>query len=371
MTEAHALLLLHLLPGIGYTTKVALYRLAGSARRVLSGAFDEEVSSAVLQRLHKALTALPRTEQHVAEVEAFNTKYHIRTLTLADADYPERLRHTHEPPFALFVRGEGYDLNARHSVAVVGTRQISPYGQDLCRHTMEALSALLPDVLMVSGLAYGIDICAHREALKVALPNVAVLAHGLDRIYPALHTDTAKAIMNRGALLTEYPPHTHPDKGNFVRRNRIVAGLCDACLVVESATRGGALITAQLAFDYNREVLAYPGRITDASSQGCNALIAQQKAKALCSAHDILTAMGWDIATQPLATPMQMPLFDDGLSPTEQAVLAALANSDGKSLNQLVVETGYDIAQITAAAITLEMMGRVAAMAGSAYRILN
>lgn len=370
MTEAHALLLLHLLPGIGYTTKVALYRLAGSARRVLSGAFDEEVSSAVLQRLHKALTALPRTEQHVAEVEAFNTKYHIRTLTLADTDYPERLRHTHEPPFVLFVRGEGYDLNARHIVAVVGTRQISPYGQDLCRHTMQALSAL-PDTLIVSGLAYGIDICAHREAIKAGLPNVAVLAHGLDRIYPALHTDTAKQLIHHGALLTEYPPQTHPDKGNFVRRNRIVAGLCDACLVVESAEKGGALITAQLAFDYNREVLAYPGRTTDASSQGCNALIAQNKAKLLLSSEQILHTMGWEIALKPPPEAVQTTLFDENLSPAEQAILMALANTDGKSLNELVVATGYNIAEITAAAITLEMMGRVAGMAGSTYRILN
>lgn len=375
MTEAHALLLLHLMPIVGYTTKTALYALAGSeARRVLACDFDEPPTPIALRNLQRALKQVSEVEEQITKIHAFNDKNNVQTLTIADAEYPQRLREGYEPPFALFVRGNGYNLNAKHIVSVVGTRQISPYGQDLCRHTMKALETLKNDVLIVSGLAYGVDICAHREAIKQRLPNIAVLAHGLDRIYPTLHTTTANEIAAHGALLTEYPPNTIPDKGRFVRRNRIVAGLCDACLVVESAERGGALITAQLAFDTNRELLAYPGRTLDSTSQGCNKLIAQGKAQLLLSADELLTHMGWDIDKQAKkdASTAQTTLFDEQLPPTEQAILCVLAhNSEGLSLNQLVSNTGLSIATITAAVINLEIMGRVVAIAGNVYRLLH
>ena len=190
-------------------------------------------------------------------------------------------------------------MNALHIINMVGTRHATDYGTQLCTTFLRDLKTLCPDVLVVSGLAYGIDINAHRSALDNDLPTVGVLAHGLDRIYPSLHRKTAVEMLDKGGLLTEFPVGTTPDKHNFISRNRIVAGMCDATIVVESAAKGGSLITAELAESYHRDCFAFPGRVTDEYSKGCNQLIRDSKASLLLSAEDLVEAMGWTLDSHP------------------------------------------------------------------------
>ena len=213
-------------------------------------------------------------------------------LCLNDKNYPKRLMECADPPLMLFYKGQA-DLNRQHVIAVVGTRHCTTYGQDLIRRFMEDLKNLCPETLIVSGLAYGVDIHAHRNALQNNMDTVAVLAHGLDDLYPPRHRDTANEMISHGGLITEYMTHTKIDKLNFVRRNRITAGLSDATIVVESAAKGGGLITARISREYNRDVFAFPGAVGAPYSEGCNQLIRDNGAALITSAADFVKAMGW------------------------------------------------------------------------------
>ncbi|MEG1545542.1 MAG: DNA-processing protein DprA, partial [Tannerellaceae bacterium] len=242
----------------------------------------------------KTITAI-KDPQVLVEAEkelAFIEKNHIRTYFLADDNYPKRLRECADAPILFYFKGQT-DLNAQRIVSIVGTRSITDYGRSLTETLLKDLAASFPDMLIVSGLAYGVDICAHRNALKQGLPTVGVLAHGLDRIYPPSHRGTAVEMLQQGGLLTEFTSGTMPDRPNFVMRNRIVAGLADATIVVESAEKGGSLITADIAFSYARDVFTFPGRTTDVHSRGCNALIQQNKAALITSAADLMRALRW------------------------------------------------------------------------------
>ena len=230
--------------------------------------------------------ALSLAEKELAFVE----KNHIALYFLTDADYPKRLFECPDAPVLFYFKGNA-DLNAARVISVVGTRRATAYGQEQTEHLLNELSRSFPDLLVVSGLAYGIDICAHRSALKCQLPTVGVLAHGLDRIYPPVHRATAVEMLAHGGLLTDFPMDTNPDRQNFVRRNRIVAGLADAIIVVESAEKGGSLITADLALSYGRDIFTFPGRVTDPRSKGCNALIRQNKAGLITCAEDLILSM--------------------------------------------------------------------------------
>ena len=215
---------------------------------------------------------------------------------------------------------------------------------------------MFPDCLVVSGLAYGVDIHAHRAALEAGAQTVGVLAHGLDTIYPSSHRATAAAMTGQGGLLTEYVVHTPAEKGNFVRRNRIVAGMTDATVVVESAEKGGALITARLARDYSREVFAFPGRVGDTASAGCNALIRSNVAALITSAADMADALGWVPAAE--ARPVQLPLFPE-LSPAEKLLCDLLRGQEAKSVNQLAAGAALPVQQVSALLFELELKGVV------------
>ena len=230
----------------------------------------------------------------------------------------------------------------------------------------------LPQTLIVSGLAYGIDICAHRAAIEAGLDTVAVLAHGLDRIYPATHRATASQMTQHGGLLTEYTSGTTPDRMNFVQRNRIVAGMTDATIVIESGERGGSLITAEMALSYNRDVFALPGRTTDAMSRGCNNLIACQQAQMIQSADDLLTAMNW--AEKPAAATAQPTLFPElsaQLNPDEQRLVEIMRTADSIQINNLVAQTGLPYPTISATLYELECKDIVELMGGARYRLKN
>jgi DNA processing protein len=264
------------------------------------------------------------------------------------------------------------DLNKRHVINIVGTRRCTTYGQDIVRRFVSDLRQLCPDVLIVSGLAYGIDICAHRHALDNGFETVGVLAHGLDEIYPPRHRDTAKQMLSQGGLLTEYMTETQADRLNFVKRNRIVAGMSDATILVESAAKGGGLITTEIALGYDRAVFAFPGPVGAPYSEGCNHLIRDNGASLITSAEDFIKAMGWNAVAlrQAQAEGFERDLFPD-LSADEQTIVKTLQETGDLQLNLLSVKTNIPIGQLTALLFQLEMKGLVRPLAGGSYHLLK
>jgi len=271
----------------------------------------------------------------------------------------------------LFYMGTA-DLNQRRVINIVGTRHCTPYGADLVRRFVADLKGQCPEVLIVSGLAYGVDICAHRHALQNGFETVGVLAHGLDEIYPPRHRETAREMLKKGGLLTEYMSETNADKVNFVRRNRIVAGMSDSTILVESAAKGGGLITTSIAQDYNRAVFAFPGAVGAPYSEGCNNLIRDNGAQLITSAADFVAAMGWQADAQLHQAKRQgieRECFPD-LTAHEQAVVAALAKAGDLQLNQLSAIVNIAIGQLAAILFQLEMKGVVRSLAGGTYHLL-
>ena len=303
------------------------------------------------------------------EIE-FIEKNNIKLICKGDKDYPYRLAECNDAPLVLHGMGNA-DLNAKHIVSIVGTRHASEYGKSVCENFVADLAKFIPGTLVVSGLAYGIDVCAHRAALKAGLPTVGVLAHGLDRIYPTAHRSTAKSMIENGGLLTEFMSGTNPFPQNFVQRNRIVAGMADATVVIESASKGGSLITASLATGYDRDCFAFPGRINDQYSQGCNELVSRNRAALITSAYDFVEAMNWEMTTKKKsAEDLQTELFPD-MSPEETAVMTALReNSDGLQVNQMVVQLNTPINKLLPLLFEMEMKGYIKAVAGGCYRAM-
>ena len=361
MNEQLYTLALSHLRGCSQAQALEAYTTYGSASAVFKTGTDAPPK--LQAALKNAPEALRWAEQ---EIDYCQSKA-IRILSYSDPDYPERLRNCGDAPLILFYRGKA-DLNALHILSIVGTRHITEYGKDLCRHLLQDFATLVPDVLIISGLAYGVDIHAHRNALDNHLPTVGVLAHGLDRIYPAAHRDTAISMLNTGGLLTEYPSNTKPDKGNFVRRNRIVAGISDATIVVESAAKGGALITAQLAQNYNRDVFAFPGRIGDTYSEGCNRIIAQQEAQLVTSAEDITLALQW--THEKTIQPIQRELFP-ALSPEEEMICRNLADGKPQTISNIVNATALPFNRVNALLLAMDLRGILKALPGGLYRLLD
>jgi len=308
-----------------------------------------------------------------AERECEWTERHgIRVFTLADEDYPYRLRQCPDRPLVLYAKGNVRPSEG-HTVSIVGTRRATERGREWTNALVRDLGQQLEQVTIISGGAYGIDIAAHRAALQYDLPTIIVPAHGLDRIYPAQHRPEAVAALERGGLLTEFPSETEPLAFNFVCRNRIVAGLADAVVVVESRDKGGSLITARMACDYDRELFAFPGRPTDENSQGCNGLIASQQAQLISSADDLIQAMNWTTRQtphHPLQTQMTGLLAE--LTDRQMRLAQLLQESeDGIHINLLVMETGGDYAAVASDLVLMEMQSLVRSLPGGIYRIVR
>lgn len=368
--ELSALIALQHIPGIGSITAKRLVESVGSASFIFEHRNDlRDIVPNVQSSLLKALDC--PTAHHRAEQELeFIHKHHITCIGYNDADFPSRLRECDDAPILLFYRGNT-SLNPRRVVSVVGTRKCTDYGRDICESFIRDLSAQCPDVLIVSGLAYGIDICAHRAAIKYGLPTVGVLAHGLDRIYPALHRNTAAQMTTCGGLLTEYTSFTEPERSNFLQRNRIVAGMADATIVVESAIKGGALVTANIANSYGRECYAFPGRINDASSAGCHKLIRHHQAALITSADDIIEAMMWESQQASKPEAIQRTLFPN-LSDEESRIVQLLEqHAEGLHVNTLAAEANISISRLSALLFELELRGIVRPSAGSNYRLIQ
>ena len=297
-------------------------------------------------------------------------KKKIRYLYASHQDYPQRLLNCIDAPVGLFFLGN-IDLNAEHIISIVGTRQSTNYGHDAIHRIIQDLKRMVPDVIIISGLAYGIDVCAHRESLSAGINTVGVLAHGLDTMYPASHRNTAAEMIHHGGLLTEYPSQTRGDRQNFLRRNRIVAGISDCTIVAESMVHGGSLVTARICNDYGREVFAIPGRISDKASEGCNDLIRNNKALLMTSAQDIIETLGWKTAEEiqnARSNGVQADLFPT-LSPEQQLIVGVLKDSD-LQLNLISVKTGLHISKVSALLFELEMKGIVKAYAGGTYHLI-
>lgn len=354
------------------TGMLQLYRQLGSATAVIE--HRRNIRDVLPDASPKLVQSLQQLDEplHRAEIELqWDLENGVMPLCMNDENYPQRLRQCDDAPLMLFYKGN-INLNQRRVICVVGTRRNTVYGEDLIRRFMRELRQLCPQLLVVSGLAYGVDIIAHRQALQNGYPTVGVLAHGVDYLYPARHKQTADEMVKKGGLLTEFLTQTNADKVNFVRRNRIVAGISDACVVVESAAHGGGLITASLARTYNREVFAFPGNVGSQYSEGCNNLIRDNVAGLISNADDFVKSMNWDDDVKlqrAQQVGIERQLFPD-LSTEERRVVSALKKHNDLQINMLSVQADIPIAHLTAILFSLEMKGVLKALPGGMYHLL-
>lgn len=354
-----------LIPGIGDINTRKLIALSGTAESV----FKESrkalsaipgMSRSVIDPLMHPKPFMERAEEEIV----FIRKHNIKTTFFTDEDYPERLRHCTDSPVMIYWLGNG-NLNARRIISVVGTRKATDYGKTFCQSLITDLKE--PDLVVVSGLAYGIDTCAHKAALDNDLSTFGILAHGLDRIYPPLNQMLAGRMLEQGGLVTEFLNGTKPDRENFPIRNRIIAGLSDATVVIEAGKKGGALITADIANSYNRDVFAVPGRVGDPLSEGCNQLIKTNRAALVQSAADIRYIMNWDKEKPRQA--VQRKLFVQ-LKPEEEKLVQLLEQHGECSMDKLCNETALPASKLAGALLNLEFEGLVRCLPGKIYRLV-
>jgi len=295
----------------------------------------------------------------------FIDKSKIKPLFITDDLYPKRLLNCYDNPVLLYYRGTA-NLNASKIISVVGTRGNSDYGRAICEKVIQELAA--ENVLIVSGLAFGVDTIAHKTALKNNLETIGVVAHGLDRIYPPQNRTLAKQMIEQGGLLTDFKSKTLPDRHNFPSRNRIVAGMCDALLVIESGVKGGSLITAELANGYNKDVFAIPGKTTDTKSEGCNYLIKNNKANLVTSATDILEFMNWN-PTAEKDKKVQRVLFIE-MTKDEKVIVDILQQKEQVHIDELFLTSKLSSSAVAAALLMLEMQNVVSVLPGKMYQLL-
>jgi DNA processing protein len=306
-----------------------------------------------------------RSYLEAAEKEAeYVTANSIKTFFYLDSDYPYRLRQCDDSPVVFFFTGN-CDLNAVKILSVVGTRNATGRGKELCDKIIAGLAVGHPDLIIVSGLAYGIDIAAHKAALANNLQTIGVLAHGLKTIYPSVHTATAKSIVNHGGLLSDFVSDALPERNNFLKRNRIIAGLSDATLVVESGIKGGALITADIANSYNRDVFAIAGRTDDQWSAGCNSLIKNNKAALIESSEDIEYFLDWKPEKSKL--PVQRTLFSD-LDENEKLIYELVSKEGELTIDSICRALEMPVYKLSSLLLQMEFRGLVKCFPGNLYR---
>ncbi len=355
---------LTLVPHIGSVHARVLINTFGDAGSIFRARKKElehiEGIGAVRARSIRQFSDFSSSEEELKFIE----RYRIEPLFITDKKYPRRLLNCYDSPVLLYYRGNA-DLNTTKVISVVGTRTNSSYGKTVCEKFIEGLKT--ENILIVSGLAFGIDTIAHKAALKNNLNTVAVLAHGLDRIYPDQNKSLAKQMSEQGGLITDYISNTNPDKQNFPRRNRIVAGMCDAVVVIESSKKGGSLITAELGNGYNKDVFAIPGRVFDNKSEGCNYLIKNNKAALITSSNDLLEYMNWHVKPGPVAK-KQRELFIE-LSADEKNIVSILQQHEGLHIDELYFKSGLSSSTMAAALLSLEMQNVVVAMPGKIYKL--
>ncbi|WMN12618.1 DNA-processing protein DprA [Marivirga salinae] len=364
--EEKALLSLHLIPKIGNITVKSLISHCGSAQAVLDLPESKllkipGIGQKTIDNI-KSREITDYAEQEFAKAE----KQGVKIISYLDKDYPFRLKQIPDAPILIYTKGQFPIDRKQPTVAVVGTRNATPYGKKLTEEMIEKLSPLKPIIL--SGLAYGIDIHAHRAALKHQLSTYAVMGSGIDVIYPSAHQSTAMEMQKNGGIISEQAFGAKPDAFNFPARNRIIAGMADLVIVVEAAKKGGALITAELANSYDREVGAFPGRIGDTYSEGCNKLIKQHKAHLVETADDVLYIMNWELENQ--AAIKQKVLDLSSLNEEEQSVMnTLLQNNKELSIDILSIKSQINLNQLAGILLNLEMQGIIKSLPGKRYQV--
>ncbi len=357
------------LPNVGPVNAKTLVSYAGSAKEVLTMPLYKLIKipgigtiTANAIHAHKA-DALKQADAELSKIENKG----ITVLGYTSAAYPKRLKQCADAPMVLFEKGS-VDWQNFKTIGIVGTRMATDYGKGMVKEILADFKHL--NIIVVSGLAYGIDIAAHKEAVHLGIPTVGVLGHGLHTIYPALHKSTADAMLSNGALLTEFGYNTAFTKENFPKRNRIIAGLCDCLLVVEASEKGGALITAHLANGYNRDVFAVPGRSSDVFSVGCNNIIKQNIAVMATSAADIISAMGWQI--EPLSTKKKnvQPMLLLNLTADEQLIVDILKVANC-AIDDIMAKTEWPYSRISTTLLTMEMSNIIQTLPGKMYRLVS
>ena len=308
----------------------------------------------------KKFNDFKRAEEEVAFVE----KYKITPLFLTDKNYPQRLLNCYDSPSILYYKGNA-DLNSPKIIAIVGTRTHNEYGKTLCEKLIEELAS--EDVIIISGLAFGIDSIAHKTSVKYNVKTIGVMAHGLDMVYPSQNSGLAKQMITNGGLLTEFKSQTKPDRQNFPSRNRIVAGISDAIVVIESGIKGGSLITAELGNGYNKDVFAFPGRVNDTKSEGCNFLIKNNKAGLITSANDLIENMGWK-KKKNISPKKQRELFIE-LSTEEKTIVNILQQQEQVHIDELFIKSKLSSSAVATALLMLEMQNVVISLPGKLYKL--
>ena len=356
---------LSLIPNIGDVHAKALVNFFGDAASIFkANKKDLEAIEGIGSVRAKSVKAFDDFKTAEAEI-AFIQKYNITPLFITDKDYPRRLLNCYDSPSMLYYKGNA-DLNASKIIAIVGTRNNNDYGKSVCEKIISDL--VDQDILIVSGLAFGIDSIAHKAALKTNLKTIGVLAHGLDRIYPNQNKTLARQMIEHGGLLTDFRSGTNPDKQNFPKRNRIVAGISDAVIVVESGLKGGSLITAELANGYNKDVFAIPGRISDIKNEGCNYLIKNNKAALITSADDLLNNLGWK-EQKKISAKQQRELFIE-LTANEKIILNILQQQPQAHIDEVYIKSSLNSSAVASALLTLEMQGVISSMPGKIYKLI-
>lgn len=355
-----------MIPKIGPVLTKRLIAYCGSAE----GVFKEKKSSfakipGIGERLINQIVSHKNLEAADKEIE-FITRNKIKALFYLDDDYPWRLKYCEDAPVIMYVMGNT-EFNRKKVVSIVGTRNPTDYGRNMTKELVENLASSHPDVLIVSGLAYGIDICAHKASLKHNVDTAGVLGHGLSVIYPAVHREVARKMIEKGALVTEFRHDEKPDSPNFVKRNRIIAGVSDATIVMESGEEGGALITADIANSYNRDVFAFPGRVNDRYSVGCNRLIKSNRAALIESLEDLEYLMGWQ--KQEKNEGVQKELFVE-LSDEEKMLTDLIRADSHATIDILAIQSNLPMSRVSAILLGLEFKGLVRCLPGKVYQIV-
>ncbi|RKS01132.1 DNA-processing protein DprA [Flavobacterium sp. 102] len=360
--ELFHVLALSRIDGVGDIVAKKLISHCGSAENVFKGKLKDlkaiDGVGDVLLRNLKNKIVFERAEQELQYIQNEN----IKVLYFQNDDYPDRLKHCIDGPVLLFASGN-FDFQNRKMISIVGTRQITSYGTEFCKKLIEDLAIFNP--IIVSGFAYGVDIIAHQSAMENDLQTIGVLAHGLNQIYPKSHKKYVAKLEQNGGFLTEFWSNSNPEKENFVKRNRIVAGMSEATIVIESADKGGSLITANMANDYNRDVFAVPGRTTDKYSQGCNDLIKTQRANLITSAADLIYCLNWALEVQETKS-IQKQLFVT-LDFEEQKIYDYLQKNGKQLLDIVALECDFPIFKISSILLTMELKGIVRPLPGKLF----
>lgn len=357
---------LTLIPGIGSVLAKNLVSYCGSIENIFKRKKSqlEKIPGIGAERADAILNH--KTFERAEEEVLFIRKHKIKSFFYLDQDYPARLKNCDDAPILLFLKGET-DLNVQRIVAIVGTRNATAYGKQITESFLEGFSKY--NATIVSGLAYGIDIIAHKEALKNNLPTIGVLAHGLDRIYPSAHKPVAEKMIRNGGVLTEFISKTNPDRENFPSRNRIVAGMTDATIVIESATKGGALITADIANSYNRDVFAVPGKIGEKFSEGCHELIRLNKAMLVETADQVAEMLNWNDDVSTKKENKQLKFFHELKS--EEKVLVGLLQQKGKlDIDNMTIHSNMPMSKVSSTLLNLEFAGVLRSLPGKVYELV-